>query len=321
MHVVTGASGFIGSHVVDRLLDAGKDTVACVRKTSDRRWLDGKPVSLREVDLDTGTGLAEALAGAKVVYHVAGVTRSADAEAFRKGNCENAVRLARAALKASPGLDRFVYVSSLAASGPARDGRPLCETDPLRPVSSYGVSKRDAERELRAVEGLPLVVVRPPIVYGPRDTNLLALFRVASKRVFPVAGSGLQELSFVFGPDLAGGIAAASEAPVDGAYFLTGGSADWLRARRAMQQALKRRTLLLPLPALVLRAVGEFFERRARFSGVPHPLNRRKIGEMLEPCWTCSGDRAREDFGFRPSVSLEEGFRRTAAWYREAGWL
>jgi nucleoside-diphosphate-sugar epimerase len=320
--LVTGANGFIGSHLVDRLLSQGRSVAACVRTSSDTRWLDGKTAELRTIDLFSGAGVAEAVRDASVVYHVAGVTGAASAEAFRRGNVEATLALARTVLEKARGLRRFVYVSSLAATGPARDGRPVTEGDPLRPMSSYGESKRDAEEGLAAMDGLPLVVVRPPIVYGPRDRNLLGLFRTACRRLLPVVGQGLQKLSFIYADDLAEGIEAAGNAgDVSGAFFLTGPVADWREAWQAMNRALGVTTLRLGLPEIALRMVGEIFEIKHKLTGVHAPINRRKVKEMLEPRWTCSGEKAARDLGFEPSVGLQEGFRRTASWYRLHGWI
>ncbi|MHC4597809.1 MAG: NAD-dependent epimerase/dehydratase family protein [Planctomycetota bacterium] len=323
MHLVTGASGFIGSHLVDRLLARGEQVAGCVRPTSDRRWLDGKPVALRTVDLATGEGVADAVKDATALYHVAGITGAASAEAFRKGNCEASLNLARTVLERAPRLRRFVYVSSLASTGPARASRPVTESDALQPVSSYGESKRDAEAGLRAMENLPLVIVRPPIVYGPRDRNLLSLFRLASRRLLPVVGQGRQRLSFIFGPDLAEGIAAAGEATVERGetFFLTGAAADWREAGKALDRALRVSSLRLCLPEILLRVAGEVFEWKHRLTGAPSPFNRRKVREMLEPQWTCSGAKAARALRFEAPTGLEEGFRLTAEWYRAQGWL
>jgi nucleoside-diphosphate-sugar epimerase len=320
---VTGASGFVGSHVVDRLLAAGEPVAALVRRSSDLRWLEGKAVELRVADLDTGEGLAEALRGVRRLYHAAGVTRSATPEQFRNGNCRASVALARAAARHAPGLERFLYVSSLAAAGPAREGRPLTEADPLRPVGAYGESKRDAEEALRAIPGLPLTIVRPPIVYGPRDPNFKPLFRGVWRRVLPVVGQGRQRLSMVFAPDLAEGMVAAARSTkaAGRTYFLTGPDADWREAEEALAAALRVRPWRLSVPPPLLRIAGEAFEWKARLTGVPQAINRRKVREMLEPRWTCSGARAEADFGFRAATPLEEGFRRTWKWYREAGWI
>jgi nucleoside-diphosphate-sugar epimerase len=176
---------------------------------------------------------------------------------------------------------------------------------------------------LMEMEGLPLTIVRPPIVYGPRDTNLLSLFRIASRRLLPVVGQGKQRLSFIFGEDLAEGIARAADSPgtLGQTLFLTGASADWREARKAVDAAVGVRTHMLHLPEIAVKVVGEVFEWKYRLTGVPQAINRRKVREMLEPSWTCSGARAEREMGFRPATDLGEGFRRTASWYRKAGWL
>jgi nucleoside-diphosphate-sugar epimerase len=323
MNLVTGANGFVGSHLVDRLLARGEPVAAAVRRTADLRWLDGKNLALRFVGLESGEGLEAALRDVRVLYHVAGVTRSATPEAFRKGNCDLSVSLARAALRHAPRLERFLYVSSLAAAGPAREGRPLTEEDPRRPVGAYGESKRDAEEALRSIPSLALTIVRPPIVYGPRDTNFVPLFRGASRRLLPVVGQGRQRLSMVYVEDLAEGMIAAanSKAALGRIYFLTGSDADWREAGEAFRFALGARPWRIHVPPPLVQLAGELFEWKYRLTGVPQAINRRKVREMLEPRWTCSGARAEADFGFRPATALAEGFRKTWKWYRENGWI
>jgi dihydroflavonol-4-reductase len=323
MNLVTGANGFVGSNLVDRLLARGEPVAAAVRRTADLRWLQGKKAELRIVDLESGEGLPAALRDVRVLYHVAGVTRSATPEAFHRGNCDAAAALARAALRHAPGLERFVYVSSLSAAGPARAGRALTEGDPMRPVGAYGESKRDGEAALHAIPGLPLTVARPPIVYGPRDTNFTALFRAATRRLVPVVGQGRQRLSMVFVEDLADGLIAAASSPeaLGRTYFLTGPDTDWREAAEALHFATGVRPWRIGIPVPALKLAGELFEWKHRLTGVPQTINRRKVREMLEPRWTCSGARAESDFGFRAAFPLARGFRRTFLWYREAGWI
>jgi len=199
--LVTGGAGFVGSHLVDALLARDIPVRALVRPETDRRWLSRVDFALGDIGDPHGEdALLRAAEGCDVVYHVAGITQAKTKGAFTRINAEGAGRMGRAAARAA--VPRFVLVSSLAAGGPARAGRPRTEGDPDMPVGGYGRSKR--EGEVRASEAFgPVVTVRPPVVYGPRDAALAILFRMADRGFLPLPGGLLQRLSLVHAKDLA----------------------------------------------------------------------------------------------------------------------
>jgi len=325
--LVTGASGFVGSHLVKRLLAEGVEVACLVRATSRRRWLEGLDVEMRLADLRDAPAprLRGAVAGVDIVFHVAGLLRARTAAEYHEINERGTARLLEAARCACPNLRRFVYVSSLAAVGPTRGAEPLIESAPPRPISGYGTSKLAAER-LVLVRGrrVPATVVRPPAVYGPRDTSFLSLFATAQRwGVAPLIGPPSKELTLVHVGDLVEmlWLAATRDAAEGGVYFVGGGTHTWAEVTGALEAALGRPLRRVRIPGAVARLIGEIGEIKWALSGRPQVVSRRKMRDLLQPRWTCSWAKAERELGYRPQVALAAGFRETAAWYAAQGWL
>lgn len=309
--LVTGATGFVGSHVAEAL-DATERRLRCtVRESSDLRWIQGLEVETVRADLRDPAALDGVLQDVDRVVHVAGVTRAPRPDLYHEVNVEGTLRLAEAASAA--GVGRFVFVSSLAARGP--DGGE-------GPVSAYGASKREAERRLAALEGeMAVVVLRPGGVYGPRDVDLLPLFRMASRGwlVVPAGGGSIQP---IYVTDVAGAVLAAVEEGGFGPHALAGeGQHAWDELTTALEAAVGRRVSAIPLPGAVLVAAGAAAEAVGRLTGKAPALDRRRARDLARHQWTCDPEPAEEALGWRPVVELREGLSRTAAWYRRAGWI
>ncbi|MFP4056139.1 MAG: NAD-dependent epimerase/dehydratase family protein [Candidatus Brocadiia bacterium] len=320
---MTGATGFVGSHLVERLCREGVEVACLVRPTSRLAWLEGLEVETRTAPLEEADALAEAVAGADVVFHAAGLTRARAAKDYMAVNAAGTRRLLAAVERSAPGLRRFVYVSSLAAAGPTPWAEPLDESAEPRPHDAYGASKLAAEQAVLGA-GLPGCVVRPPAVYGPRDRNLLPLFRMAQRLgLAPVIGSRAKEVSLVHAADLASclWLAATSEAAAGETYFVGSGTHRWTDVIAALAAALGRRVRGLRVPAFAARLAGELGELRWTLTGTPQILCRRKVRDLLQPRWTCSWAKAERELGYRAAVPLAEGMAHTAAWYAEQGWL
>ncbi len=317
--VVTGATGFVGSHLVEALLARG-DRVRCLtRPTSDRRWLPPQvtqiPGSLDDVDT-----LAKAVAGVDVVYHLAAVTSTAHPADYDHTNRGGVVRLLTALAARAPAA-RLVFCSSLAAGGPARAGRPLTETDPPSPVGPYGVSKARAEQEI-ATARIDAVIIRPPAVYGPRDRDVLAAFRLASRGLAVRTGPPAQQLALVHVADLVRALVSAGYTPrANGLYYVNGGNHSWEDIVSAMGDAVGRRPRVIPVPAPFVRGAGHAARIWARITGAKPLLTPERSWDLVQQSWTCDDARARGDLHYQPQVGLAEGMRVTAAWYREQGWL
>lgn len=313
----------MGSHLVEALLQRGYREVRCLVRR-DLKWLAPLGIVPVHGDLTDRAVLEAAVRGVDEVYHVAGVTRATDWATFEQGNIRGTVRLLEAIRAVHPGIRKVLVTSSLAAVGRAEGVAD--ETTPLNPISQYGRSKAQMEAALAPFQAdLPLVVVRPPAVYGPRETDILTFFQTVRRGICPVIGDGTQpDLSLVHVRDLVQGMidAVASEATSGQTYFI--GSEvpyAWNQVRDATAAALGRSVLTIPIPPALIEAVGAVAEVAGKLLGTYPPLNREKAAEIRHACKMCSSGKARRDFGYQPGIPLEDGIRETIAWYRAHGWL
>jgi nucleoside-diphosphate-sugar epimerase len=318
--LVTGGTGFVGSHVLETLLRRGDSVRALVRSPDKAEALGLRDVEWIRGDLDDQDALARAAHGVDVVYHIAGLVAARNEAEFRAANVEGTRRLLEAAAPHGP---RFVLVSSLAAAGPSAPGRPLAGVEQPRPVTAYGRSKLSAEAVVR---GGPLAwtILRPPAVYGPRDREMFRVFRSAHFGVAPVFGAGDQELSLVFGPDLAEAIAAAgASASTAGGVFYPAHPEVTTSERlvRRVAKGMGREVRVIRVPFAVGRAVLQVTGAAARLANQLTILTADKGNELFQAAWTCDPASLTEATGWRAEHDLDSGIARTVAWYRAAGWL
>jgi len=313
--LVTGASGFIGSHLVERLLQGGA-RVRCLTRSARA---SGGPTELVCADYATGAGLREAVAGVDVVFHLAGVTKALRMRDYYSGNAQAVGNLARAAVSAP----RFVHVSSLAAVGPCTGGTDVDEDTAPHPVSEYGRSNLGGEQAVR--RRLPqAVIVRPRVVYGPRDTDVFEMLRGLARGVDLRIGREERWFSAIYVADLVDGLLAAAQCPKapGRAYFLAHGEAvSWSGFAASAAKLLGRRARKIVAPWSAAYAIGWMAEWWSRARGQAGIISRDKVREAAYPRWTCSARRARAELGFVAPTSLEDGLARAVAWYREQGWL
>ncbi|MEJ2184388.1 MAG: NAD-dependent epimerase/dehydratase family protein [Gemmatimonadota bacterium] len=321
--LITGATGFVGFHLASALADRHVHVRALVRSTSDVRHLDALGFEREEANLGNAAALEHAVRDVDTVLHLAGLTRARHEAEFRDVNVEGTRRLVDAMVK-SGRPRRLVYVSSLAAVGPAPDGRPVHPDDEPRPLTAYGRSKLDAERLcLAARKTLGVVVLRPPAVYGPGDRDLLSFFRLARHGVLPVPSGPPRRLQMIYAADLAEAICRAGVAEAASGIYHTAEprAYAWREVLELVAEAVGRSGRKVPIPAGLIRAAAAVSEAAGRAMGRPSIFTRDKARELLAPAWLCDTEAARQDLDFVARTPLAEGLRETAAWYRAYGWL
>jgi len=324
--LVTGGSGFLGSHVVEQLSAEGHSVRALVRRTSNVAFLK----TLDHVELvygavDDPESLESAVEDIDAVVHSAGLVKARTPDEFTAVNVEGTRHLLDAVRRRGTELRRFVHVSSLTAVGPSRGNEPV-DPDQVEPVTHYGRSKAQAERVvLDAAKDVPATIIRPPMIYGPRDREALAFFKSVSQRTLPYLGDGKNTMSVVYGADAANACIRAIDAdvPSGSRYFVDDGQIYvWIEMLEEIERALGKKALLrfgLPLGFMRIVALGS--ELAGKITGKAVMLTRDKLNELAAPHWVCSSEDTREELGWAPQVDWCEGVRKTADWYRSAGWL
>jgi nucleoside-diphosphate-sugar epimerase len=317
---VTGATGFVGSHLVDRLLADGWSVRALVRATSDTRHLRRPGVELVEGSLDQPETIARGAAGAAVVFHLAAVTAARTEAEYLRANGAGTASVLQAVRSSGP--EALVYLSSYAACGPSLNGRRQMDEAPA-PLTAYGRSKLEGEEIARRAEagGVRVVIVRAPAVYGPGDRALLPYFRIIRWRLAPVPGGSHRRLDLVFAPDLAAALSGAAAAP-SGTYAVAEPIAhEWGEVVETIGSVMKRRPIQIPLPASIVRSAAGITEAVGRLMGRAVPFNREKAEEMLAHGWTCDLSGSEALLPPDQFTPLSEGMDRTVRWYIRQGWL
>jgi nucleoside-diphosphate-sugar epimerase len=319
--LVTGATGFVGSHLVEALQRQGAQVTALARSRAKAELLTAQGLRVVGADLHQLEALTQAARGQDVVFHVAGLVAARNEAEFLRANRGGTINMLSAAEAA--GRPRFVLVSSLAAGGPSTPGRPLRGNEPPQPVTAYGRSKLAAEEAVRS-STLDWAIVRPPIVYGPRDREVLKLFRIARLGIAPILGEGAQELSAVHAADLASAFiaVATSDCTVGRTYIACHPeifTSDDLG--RAIGLAMGRSVRSVRVPRIVGRTLLALLETSAKLAGQATILTTDKANEFFQPAWTGDPTPLGRDTGWRASYDLRSGLADTYQWYRQAGWL
>ncbi len=335
--LVTGATGFIGLHLVCRLVACGYRVSCLVRATSRVDELRALGVELITGHLHDRHCVSRAIALSKsqVVFHLAGLVRTTSPVSFLRVN-EEGVAIVAAACAEQTTPPVLLLVSSLAAAGPLSD-TPRVEGDPPLPVSNYGRSKLAGERAAaRYADVLPITIVRPCITIGPGDRGMLEVFRpIAQLGVHIVPGRGDRRLSLIAVADLVECIVLAAQKGErlvhggsgggdggSGVYFAAAEDRSYVEIGNAIADALGRqRPRVVRLPERLLPLIGSCGDILSRVRGNPGWISRDKFSDVLAGSWTCSSEKSRRELGWSPAATLAERLRETALWYRDSGWL
>ncbi len=323
--LVTGASGFVGSHLVDKLLELNHNVRIIARKESKLKWIDTSRVEIFNCDYENISLLKEALSNVDYIFHVAGVIKAKSKDIYYKGNVEVTRNLLKATKEANTNLKKFVFISSQAASGPGFENQPKTEEMECNPVTTYGKSKLEAEKVVKSYEGeIPFTIIRPSAVYGPRDPEILLFFQTLKKGIQPMVGFSEKYVSLVHVQDLIEGIllAAFSESSLNQTYFISSEKGyGWEEIGNLSSKILGKRVIKIRIPHFMVYSVAAISQFLSYFKNEATILNLEKAREMVQSNWVCSVEKAKKELGYSQKINLEDGIKQTVDWYIKNNWL
>lgn len=323
--VVTGGNGFVGSHLVDLLIEKGHHVKCIVRKSSNLQWLKDKNVEIINCGLNDKENLKVILKDSDYLFHVAGVVKAKKPEGYYEGNVEPTKILLDVVLEVNPQIKKVLIVSSLTACGPAKLNKPCTEETAPHPLTNYGRSKLAQEELAKTyMKKLPVTIVRPPAVYGERDTEIYLYFKTYKAGLMTLIGFNDKQVSLIHVLDLVNGIylAAINENSAGEIYFVSSEKYyTWPELSGYTALAVGSKAFKLRIPhflVLIIGAIAQFF---AMFSSKPATFNFEKAKDFIQEAQTCDTSKAVNELGYRQKISIEEGMKRTVNWYREMKWL
>ena len=323
--LVTGASGFIGSFLTEELIKQGHTVYALVMSKDPLRWIADLNVKCIFGDLRKPDVLKNILTKIDYIYHLAGITKAVKKKDFYEVNFNGTRNLVDTVLKSGANVKRFVYVSSQSAAGPSRSLEPVTEKDPPQPISEYGKSKLAAENYLNSVKKeLPLTIIRPASVYGPRDQDILQFFKTVKWGIIPRLGYSERYLSLIHVRDLVNGIIRASslKKTLGQTYFLANPRPySWDDVAKTILNVMGKKGVRIVIPEALLSCAASIGQMISAVHRKPPVINKFKFSELKQYFWICSPRKAERDFGFKPRITLDEGIRETVEWYVQNQWL
>jgi 2-alkyl-3-oxoalkanoate reductase len=323
--LVTGASGFIGGHVVQILRSRGIAVRCLVRPTSRLDFITPSAPELALGDVTEPLTLEPALEGVDAIVHCAGLTKAPSLIEYLQVNEGGSHNLYAACKTRGHRIERIVHLSSLAAFGPSTDGRPITEDSTPRPISDYGISKLSSQRLAEScMHDLPISILVPPAVYGPRDADFYVYFKLVGRGIMPLLGNEERRVSLIYAKDLAEAVVRIlfSDRAVGRSYLVDDGCIQtWTSVGDTIGSAMMRKPKRIRVPIAAARCLGALGDLRARLTGKAWLLNSQKLREFMQTAWICSSARIREELGFLPAYPFDRGIKETLGWYRDNNWL
>ena len=330
--LITGAGGFIGSFMTEKSLASGFNTWAGVRKTTSREFLKDERINFIDLPFSDYDKLKDALLSLRenfkwdVIIHNLGVTKCVDKRDFEKINYEYVKNFTNALIETDMVPRQFILMSSLGALGPGdeKNMTPIKADDYPTPNTAYGKSKLMAENHIKSLNNFPYVIIRPTGVYGPRERDYLLMIKTIIAGFDFGAGYKPQRITFIYVKDLVNCIFRIIEKGVTGKEYIVSEDRDYSSSdfRKYAQRYLNKKCVIpVKFPICILKAVSVIGEEISRISGKPSTLNRDKYNIMKQRNWICDITPLKEDLGFIPSYSLEEGIKESIEWYKENKWI
>ena len=324
--IVTGANGFVGSHLVDYLLTKDFEVRCIVRKSSNLRWLKNKNVIIFDCGLFNKDGIRKAFNGANYIFHVAGVVKAKNEAGYFRGNVEATKVLLEVAEEFKENIKKFLIVSSQTVSGPSSSiNNPVNEETDCKPLTTYARSKLKQEQVTLAFKEIfPVTICRAPAIYGERDTEIFIYFQVFNRGLTTMIGFDKKELSLLHVADLVEGLylAAISDKSNGEIYFISSEKFyTWDEVGQITSKVLNKKAFRIRLPHFIVFTVAAFAQFFAMFSSKPATLNIEKAKDLTQRYWTCDTSKAIRDLGYSQKISIEEGIKRTCDWYKQMKWI
>ncbi len=323
--LITGASGFIGYHLIEEALKNNLEVYAAVRKSSRTDHLSGFNINYTFPDFTSIRALKEELAKNKYDYviHAAGITKALSQQEYNDINAGYTHNLAAAALESGTKLKKFVLIGSLAAVGPLNNIDSIIDGHTIpHPVTAYGKSKLKAEDELKAIRGLNYTILRPTGVYGPRDKDIFIFFKQVARGIEPYIGRMDQKFSFLYVTDLARAAVHSLYHGGQKTYTLSDGKAyDRYALATYIKDALEVKTVKFHLPVNFVKSIAYLSQKYSSLSNKAATLNVEKLNELMAVNWDCDIEPAIADLGFSPEYDLAAGVAETIKWYKTNKWL
>ncbi len=323
--LITGASGFLGYHLIQMAIKADFEVFAAVRKNSNIEHLSEFPLKYLYLNYEDPEQMSRLIAENKIDYiiHSAGVTKAIRQEVYDQVNADYTINLAKAAENSGGICKKIVFISSLAAVGPMNDGHQIITEKTLpQPVTAYGRSKLLAENQLASIS-IPTTILRPTAIYGPRDKDIFIMLKTISNGMDPYIGKIVQQLSFVHANDVA--LAAVQSLLLKnalGIYHITdGNSYNRYEFADIAKSILNRKTFRFHLPMPLVKSLAFFLEKVNGWLNKPSVINREKLHELAAINWVCDINKANKDLNFIPKYNLQTGLEDTISWYKKNKWL
>ena len=330
--LITGASGFLGGFIVENALNNGHNVVAAIRKNSSKKYLQDERIEFLELNLTDSNICSNQLkdyvsknGNVDAIIHNAGVTKTLNISDYKQVNFEYTKNFIQAIFSAGLELQKFIFISSLAAAGPGNPNteEPIIVSDNNDPVTAYGESKLLAENYIRSLDNLPFIILRPPAVFGPRDKDMFEVFKMVNNGLETFVGNNTQHLSFVYIKDLAEAIiiAVSSEFSRE-TYFVSDNKKYTSRIfSNLVKKSMGKRTIVIKLPIFLVYIVAFFAELVSKLTKKPSPLNIEKIKELKCANWLCDASDFHSDMNYKPKFTLEEAINETVNWYKKENWI
>lgn len=320
--LLTGGTGFIGSHLAELLLDKSAEIFALVRDPHNLKWLKGLNIHLLEGDLLSIPSLPSDI---DYVFHVAGLTNSSDVADYYTVNQQGTASLFKSLHDQKILPKKIICLSSLAAVGPSFDGKPVRESDVPHPITPYGKSKLMGEAEaLKFKEVYPVVILRAPAVFGPRDKDFLQYFKWIKRGALPAVGSKQRYMSLCYVKDLIRAFYVCSQKELESGEIFNIGDQNpcsYDEFGELAGQAMGKKLKKVKIPISIGYFVALIADIAGRINKKPSILNLGKFKQMRQRAWIADMKRAKEKLSFQPQYSLQEAVKETINWYLKHNWL